>query len=140
MTDLSVLLGDASGFLQTPIDYNAAGVFPVVAADVDGDLDIDLVAPLYGGIGVMLGNGTFYGMGFQHYATGSYHTSVAVADLNGDGKLDIVSTSNSTENLIFPYIPSTGSAQRPAGLRRRNFRQCDHPGPGHRICLGSGRQ
>jgi len=99
---VSVLLGNGDGTFQAAVSYGSGGyeATSVAVADVDGDGKPDLVVAdecvnssnCYNGIvGVLLGNGdgTFqtaltYGSG------GEYAFSVAVADVNGDGKPDLV--------------------------------------------------
>src|SRR5713226_1915786 len=99
---VSVLLGNGDGTFQPPVSYSSGGQFAlsVAVADTNGDGKPDLlVVNEYvgngnlsnGTVGVLLGNGdgTFqaavtYGSG------GKYAGSVAVADLNGDGKPDLL--------------------------------------------------
>jgi hypothetical protein len=89
-------LGNGDGTFQGAVTYGAggSGAQSVAVTDVNGDGKPDIVVANYnspGTVGVLLGNGdgTFqtevtYGSG------GSYPDSVAVADVNGDGKPDIV--------------------------------------------------
>jgi hypothetical protein len=99
---VSVLLGNGDGTFQAALTYTTGGVGPlsVAVADVNGDGKPDLLVANEGGcgggngcVGVLLGNGdgTFqpvvtYGSG------GSYATFVVVADINGDGKPDLMVT------------------------------------------------
>jgi len=97
---LGVLLNDGDGTFQTAVAYTWGNdTLSVAVADVNGDGKPDLIATwlcvIYdpgvcypGGVGVLLGNGdgTFQPGGG---ATG-YFTSVTVADVNGDGKPDLV--------------------------------------------------
>jgi hypothetical protein len=98
---VAVLLGNGDGTFQQAVIYNDGGLFPrdVVVADVNGDGKPDMVvASLYpfsfeaDSVGVRLGNGdgtfqseSFYGMGGTNGAS-----SVVAADVNLDGKLDLV--------------------------------------------------
>ncbi len=89
-------------FFLPPVSYNSGGYFPqsVAVADVnhDGKLDV-LVANLCvssddctnGGVSVLLGNGdgTFQ-TAVSYISGGADASSVAVADVNGDGKPDLV--------------------------------------------------
>lgn len=106
---IGVLLGNGDGSFQPAATYDSGGGFPVtiVPIDLNGDGRIDLVVanqtPCYtcvgGGIvAVLLGNGdgTFQtavtydsgGEGFDNNGIGP--AELAVADVNGDGKPDIV--------------------------------------------------
>jgi len=102
---VGVLLGNGDGTFQSAITYGAGGVgsYSTAVADLNGDGVLDLVVASEscnkknkkecgrnGAVGVLLGNGdgTFqpavaFGSG------GSVAWSVAVADVNGDGKLDV---------------------------------------------------
>ncbi|MGA8153356.1 MAG: FG-GAP-like repeat-containing protein [Terriglobales bacterium] len=98
---MGVLLGNGNGTFQAAITYSSGGQDPtsIAAVDVNGDGKPDLLVAnacvsvgscANGVIGVLLGNGdgTFetpvtYGSGYQPL-------SVAVADVNGDGKQDAV--------------------------------------------------
>jgi hypothetical protein len=96
---VAVLLGNGDGTFRSPVLYDSGGYDPgsIAVADVNGDGKLDIVVANYenfagtGIIGVLLGNGdgtfeppvTYGGAGLQGA------TWVAVADLNGDGKLDI---------------------------------------------------
>lgn len=100
--DVSILLGDgAGGFAEPvnlPLDEFTLGRVMVAAGDVSGDGHADLVVTGYNGseIRVYPGDGTG---GFAEpllLDAGSGHSpwAVAVADVDSDGKLDIVTANN----------------------------------------------
>jgi hypothetical protein len=87
--DTSVLLGNANGTFQAARNYNLGSLsYEAVLADMNKDGNLDLVTA--GGVALGKGNGTFGPLkpfpGFSF--DGSLH--FAVADVNGDGKLDVV--------------------------------------------------
>ena len=103
---VNLLLGKGDGTFQGPAIYDSGGVgtTSVVVADVNGDGKPDLVVTnsypfsyyycgsgcQRGQVGVWLGNGdgTFHGV---NYDSGAYFSdAAAVADVNGDGKPDLV--------------------------------------------------
>jgi 16S rRNA G1207 methylase RsmC len=90
----------------TAVNYTA-GSSPafVASADLNGDGKLDLVTANFASgtntVSVLLGNGNGTFQAKQDFGTGTGPISVAIADLNGDGKLDLV-----TANLAFGSTPS----------------------------------
>jgi hypothetical protein len=95
---VSVLLGNGDGTFQAPVLYDSGGwvTWEVVIADVNGDGKPDVVViNAYAGytynISVLLGNGDGTFQSALTYGSGvDFDFSIAVADVNGDGKLDLV--------------------------------------------------
>ena len=109
---VAVLLGNGDGTLQAAVAYASGGTNPVsvAIADVNGDRMPDLVVANQcadgtncaggGSVGVLLGkgNGTFQVA--KSYNSGGYLAqSVAIADLNGDGKPDVAVVNWSQTNV-----------------------------------------
>ncbi len=106
-----VFPGDGAGAFGTAIDSPlagdvTAGVSSVAVADMNGDGKQDLVIANYetsNTVGVLLGNGngTFGTMTTFSTGAASFPDVVRVADVNGDGKLDVIaSTSNSNAVVL----------------------------------------
>jgi hypothetical protein len=103
-SSVNVLLGNGDGTFQAPVAYDSGGfgAFSVAVADVNGDGKPDLVVANVcgaacgvpseeGSVGVLLGNGDGTFQPAVIYDSGGISpVSIAVADLNGDGKLDLV--------------------------------------------------
>jgi hypothetical protein len=101
---VSVLLGNGDGTFQTAVSYPPGGLFShsVVVADVNGDGKPDLVVAnqcdsstscANGTVGILLGNGDGTFQTAASYVSGAHNAfSVAVADVNGDGKPDLLVT------------------------------------------------
>ncbi len=110
---VSVLLGNGDGTFQLPTVYNSGGdgTNAVAVRDVNGDGKPDVVvanlcAPgcnggIYTGmVGVLVGSGDGTLQPVVNFATGgTYATAMAVADVNGDGKLDLVVGNNGTSSV-----------------------------------------
>jgi hypothetical protein len=104
-----VLLGNGDGTFSFgfPGSYYWSGGLgddSITAADVNGDGKPDvIVANGYNGasnnVGVLLGNGDGTLQPVVTYFVGAYPTSVAVSDLNGDGKPDLVVTAAPSDNV-----------------------------------------
>jgi hypothetical protein len=120
---ISVLLGNGDGTFRPHVDY-ATGTGPtsVASADFNGDGKPDLVVadfsdlnqgPLSGVVSVMLGNGdgTFQPHVDYNVAPRYYARSVVAADVNGDGRSDIVVASQG--QLTFLLGNGDGSFQGP---------------------------
>ena len=95
---VSVLLGNGDGSFGPKTDY-LTGDFPqqVAIGDLDADGDLDLATAnfesLFNKVSVLLGNGDGTFGPKTDYGTGRTPASVAIGDLNADGKPDLV-TSN----------------------------------------------
>jgi hypothetical protein len=101
-TAVGVLLGNGNGTFQAVARLNQAIYLAqsVVVADMNGDGKPDLVLADWcisssncdqGGVGILLGNGDGTFQEPVIYGSGGYQAdSLAVADVNGDGKLDVV--------------------------------------------------
>ncbi len=98
---VSVLLGNGDGTFQAPVSYGFSGFGNSVAVtDVNGDGKPDAVVasscgggPSCGTVDVLRGNGDGTFQAAVSYASGGLGNSVAVADVNCDGKRDVVVTS-----------------------------------------------
>jgi FG-GAP-like repeat len=120
---LGVLLGKGDGTFQGAVTYGSGGRSPssVVVADVNGDAIPDLVVAngcgdtcASGEVGVLLGNGDGTFLPAVSYGSGGIAaSSVAVADLNGDGKLDVV-VSNQIDNSLGVLLGSGDGTFQPA--------------------------
>jgi len=106
-SSVGVLLGNGDGTFQAVVNYNSGGLFAnsVVIGDVNGDGKLDLVVVngstsstvAAGNVGVLLGNGDGTFQTAVPYNRGGYGAgSVALSDVNGDGKPDLVVANCST--------------------------------------------
>jgi hypothetical protein len=97
-----VLLGNGDGTFQTAVGYLAGGQIPsaIAVADVNGDGKLDLLIAnewfsfqdtSHGSVGVLLGkgDGTFQPT-VSYSSGGGGGNAIAVADVNQDGKLDVL--------------------------------------------------
>jgi hypothetical protein len=99
-SSIGVLLGNGNGTFQTAVDYSwgAPLADSVVVADVNGDGKPDLLVAnefdmsgVSGRVAVLLGNGNGTFQTAVIYESGGYEAdSVAVGDVNGDGKPDLL--------------------------------------------------
>ena len=125
---VSILLGKSDGTFSSQVTY-ATGTAPVAIAtgDFDGDGNLDL-AVTNGGclllegnancgdghtISIFLGNGDGTFQDQVDYTTGTYPTSLAVADLNADGILDlaIANVNDGTVSILLGIGDGTFQAQ-----------------------------
>jgi hypothetical protein len=113
---IAVLIGKADGTFKSPTAYYVAGLVPaaLAVADVNGDGKLDIVVANKSDdtVSVLLGNGdgTFKaqtavqasngkGTAAPTYKVGQGPISLAIADLNGDGKPDLI-VANFTDNNV----------------------------------------
>jgi hypothetical protein len=95
---VGILLGNGDGTFHAVLNYDSGddNTTAVAIADVNGDGKPDLLVSNVGTtagstVGVLLGNGDGTFQAAVTYASGgNYAFSVAVADVNGDGKPDLV--------------------------------------------------
>ena len=103
---VSVLLGNGDGTLQPAVSYDSGGTLAlsITVADVNGDGKPDILVAecgptqcasgAHGLVGVLLGkgDGTFH-PAVTYDSGGAGANAVAVADINGDGRPDLIVTS-----------------------------------------------
>jgi len=103
---VEVLLGNGDGTFQPAVSYGSGGVsndqvpfFSFAVGDLNGDRKLDLLVLLHCGptscgdsrVAVLLGNGDGTFQTAVPYSSGQWEPSaLAVGDLNGDGKLDML--------------------------------------------------
>jgi len=122
-SSIGVLLGNGDGTFRAAVSYDPAGYTPtaIVVADVNGDGHPDLlvmnlcasacdnIGPPQGSVSVLLGKGDGTFVAAVSYASGGYFSySVAAADLNGDGRTDLVVTNYCSTNVEIGSCPNPG--------------------------------
>lgn len=96
---ISVLLGNGDGSFSPAVTYGSGSYYAVAVGDVDGDGKADIVSmdwacanPDAGCVSVLLGDGDGTFQAGLIYALGTGFSAMALADVNGDGKADLLVT------------------------------------------------
>jgi len=140
-TSISILLGNGGGtFTAATTIRPVPNIRGVAVGDVnlDGKLDLAIVStlPFIGPstVSILLGNGAGGFGGPTNYATGSTSLFVAVADLNGDGKLDLVTSNLQSHDLSVLINNGDGTfaaaTSIPAGTNPQSVVAADMNGDG----------
>jgi len=119
---VSVLLGNGDGTFQPATAYATGMATDSVAiADLNGDGKPDLVvldagsivggSTVPSGVGILLGNGDGTFKPEVTYPSGAGGAELVVADINGDGKLDVAVANNALGNLSILLGNGDGSFQ-----------------------------
>jgi hypothetical protein len=122
---LGVLLGMGKGKFQIAQSYpvNETGSYSLAVGDFNGDGKLDAVETSFcstngctgghGTVGMFLGNGDGTFQPVVNYFTGGAASAVAVADLNGDGKLDVVVANGGSSSVSVLSGNGDGTLQPP---------------------------
>jgi len=97
-TTTNVFFGNGDGTLQAPVEITSNS-FKATVADVNNDGNPDLLEVDGANLKVFLnaGGGTF-GLPTLYTTGGNYPSSLAIADINGDGNLDAVIANQNSNN------------------------------------------
>jgi hypothetical protein len=121
---VGVLLGNGDGTFKTAVTYGSGGygygINSVAVADVNGDGKPDVIVANYcsestdctaGSVGVLLGNGDGTFQSAVTYSTGGMGAeAVAIADINGDGKPDVLVINNTCTTTCSSIAETTDSS------------------------------
>ena len=106
--NVSLLLGDGAGGFAAPVNFSV-GTSPrsIAVGDFNGDSKLDAAVANFGTFGgssstvsILLGNGAGGFAAPVNVAAGPELGQIIAADLNADGKLDLITRSTSFEILI----------------------------------------
>jgi hypothetical protein len=108
---VGVLLGNGDGTFQPVVTYDSGGstTASIAVADVNADGKPDVLVANQcdnsstcadGSVGVLLGNGDGTFQAAKTYDVGYAIKSLAIADVNGDGKLDLLVAKGGTSNNV----------------------------------------
>lgn len=121
---VSVMLGDGAGHftqaLGSPVDVGStSGPVAVAIGDVSGDQKMDIVVANISTskVTVLLNNGSarFHQSVGSPFTVGTQPFSVALGDVNGDGKLDIVTANTGSNNVTVLIGSGTGGFSAASG-------------------------
>ena len=127
---IQFLRGSGDGTFQPPVEGPASehSIADLIAVDLDGDSALDLASANGGAccgyssntVSVFLGNGDGTFQAPSDYAGGPGAASLAAADFDGDGHLDIVTANSETSNVSI--LAGDGSRRsRAAGVHRHRM-------------------
>jgi hypothetical protein len=112
---VAVLINHGDGTFLSPVTYGVAGTVEALAAgDLNGDGKLDLVVATGGqtaGLSVLLGigDGTFASpLVYASNLLSIYSSSIAIADFNGDGKLDLALAPSAGPNGYVAILQGNG--------------------------------
>ncbi len=118
---ITILKNYGDGIFESPIDYSngiaGSGPFDLCLADLDGDGDLDLATANYesNNVSVLINDGsgnyvstTIYEVGPE---TEEYTRSIAAADCDNNGSLDLIVSNANTDNLSIMLNNGDGTFQ-----------------------------